>query len=409
MSVAAAAGSARGSDWLWRLKAIEAFEDAEFDASLVAAMERAAAEEYAAAPHESAAARHPCPSPRERRGEGNRFPSPRPLRGEGGRRPDEGRQPTRDGLARPIRFSTPTFKEYSSAEMKGCGKNSFPAFSVTAGACALDCDHCQAKILEPMIPATTPEMLDRKVRDLIVLQDLQGFLLSGGSNRRNEIKYEKYLPVVEKLKRDFPALKIAIHTALLDRARAEAMQNAGVDTAMMDVIGAQETIREVYHLDRTVAEFEATLATLCATQMEIVPHIVIGLHYGRILGEANALDICARHAIHSLVLVVVMPFYARAGTFVTPATSDVGRIFLEARRRLPHKPVLLGCARPAGMHKRVTDAYAVMAGLDGIAFPADGAVALCDSIGRPYTQQHACCSIRVGGSLASRGATACAI
>ena len=103
--------------------------------------------------------------------------------------------------------------------------------------------------------------------------------------------------------------------------------------------------------------------------MEVVPHIVIGLHYGRMLGEANALDICARHGIHSLVLVVVMPFYARAGTFATPATADVGRIFLEARRRLPDKQVLLGCARPAGMHKRVTDAYAVMAGLDGIAFP----------------------------------------
>ena len=93
-------------------------------------------------------------------------------------------------LQRPIRFSTPTFKEYNSSELSGCGKNSFPAFSITAGACALMCDHCQAKILEPMIPATSPDMLEQKVRDLVLLQDLQGFLLSGGSNRRNEIKYE---------------------------------------------------------------------------------------------------------------------------------------------------------------------------------------------------------------------------
>ena len=311
--------------------------------------------------------------------------------------------------ARPIRFSTPTFKEYATSEMKGCSKNSFPAFSVTAGACALDCDHCQAKILDPMIPATTPEMLDRKVRDLVLLQDLQGFLLSGGSNRRNEIKYDKYLPVIERLKRDFPHMKVAIHSALLDRPRAKAMESAGVDTAMMDVIGAQETIREVYHLDRPVADFEATLSALCETRMEIVPHIVIGLHYGRILGEANALDICARHTIHALVLVVVMPFYAKAGTYRTPATADVGRIFLAARQRLPDRQVLLGCARPAGMHKRITDAYAVLAGLDGIAFPADGAVALAQAIGRPAEQQHACCSIKVGGKLEGRPmATACA-
>src|SRR5512135_713470 len=94
--------------------------------------------------------------------------------------------------ARPIRFSTPTFKDYASAELKGCSKNSFPSFSVTAGACGLNCDHCRAEILKPMIPATSPAMLDQKVRHLVATQGLQGFLLSGGSNRRNEIPYERY-------------------------------------------------------------------------------------------------------------------------------------------------------------------------------------------------------------------------
>ncbi len=299
-------------------------------------------------------------------------------------------------LRRAIRFSTPTFRDYTSTELKGCSRNSFPSFSITAGACGLNCDHCQAKILEPMIPATSPEMLDMKVRTLVHTQDLQGFLLSGGSNRRNEIPYERYYPVVERLKRDFPRMRIAIHTALTSEKGARAMEAAGVDTAMMDVIGAQETIREVYHLDRPVEDFEATLAALCATSMEITPHIVIGLHYGRLLGETNALDIVSRHPVHALVLVVIMPFYAAPGVFATPGTGDVGRIFLEARRRLPDRQVLLGCARPPGMHKRVTDAYAVMAGLDGIAFPADGVVAVTEAIGRPYHQEHACCAIRLG-------------
>ncbi|MGB0087171.1 MAG: radical SAM protein [Rhodomicrobiaceae bacterium] len=343
--------------WMERLQDIEALEDAGLEAGLVGEMEDAAREH---------------------------------------------------GGLPPIRFSTPTFKEYSSSEISGCSKNSFPAFSVTAGACALDCDHCQAKILEPMIPATTPDMLDQKVRDLVLLQGLQGFLLSGGSNRRNEIKYERYYPVIERLKRDFPYLRIAIHSALLDEPRARLMESAGVDTAMMDVIGSAETIREVYHLDRPVADFEATLAALCATTMEVVPHIVIGLHYGRIVGEAAALDICARHAIHALVLVVIMPFYARPGTFVTPATEAVGRVFLDARHRLPTKQVLLGCARPPGLHKRATDAYAVMAGLDGIAFPAEGAVAVTQAIGRPYEQQHACCSVKLGGHAGPRAKMACA-
>jgi uncharacterized radical SAM superfamily protein len=295
-----------------------------------------------------------------------------------------------------IRFSTPTFKEYASTELRGCAKNSFPAFSITAGACGLNCDHCQGKILEPMLPATSPAMLDNKVRHLIATQGLQGFLLSGGSNRRNEIRYERYYPVFERLRRDFPQLQIAIHTALTTRGGARAMEAAGVNTAMMDVIGAQETIREVYHLDRAVEDFEATLAALCETSMQVTPHIVIGLHYGRILGEANALDIVSRYRVNSLVLVVVMPFYAKPGTFGIPDTADVGAFFAQARARLPHQEVLLGCARPPGMHKRVTDTYAVLAGLDGIAFPADGAVAVAQAIGRSVEQQHACCSIKLG-------------
>jgi uncharacterized radical SAM superfamily protein len=301
--------------------------------------------------------------------------------------------------ARALRFSTPTFKAYSSCEVQGCGKNAFPAFSVTAGACALMCDHCQAKILEPMLAATSPEMLERKVRELVATQDLQGFLLSGGSNRRNEIRYERFFPAVERLKRDYPQLKVAVHSALLDARRARAMADAGVDTAMMDVIGAEETIREVYHLERPVEDFEATLAALCDTTMEVVPHVVIGLHYGRIVGEARALDIVSRHPVHSLVLVVIMPFYAKPGTFTTPHPMDVGRIFLEARQRIADREVLLGCARPPGMHRRVTDAYAVMAGLDGIAFPAEGTLAVARAIGRGVEQEHACCSIKTGRTI----------
>lgn len=310
--------------------------------------------------------------------------------------------------ARPLRFSTPTFKEYESSELSGCGKNSFPAFSITAAACALNCDHCQKKILEPMIPATNPAMLDARVRHLIDTQELSGFLLSGGSNKRNEIPYSRYMPVVERLKQDYPELKIAVHSALLDEPRAREMESAGVDTVMMDVIGAQETINEVYNLDRSVDDFEATLAALCSTSMEVTPHIVIGLHYGRILGEPNALDIVSRYPVTALVLVVIMPFYARPGTFATPETTDVGRIFLEARQRLPDQQVLLGCARPPGMHKRITDAYAIMAGLDGIAFPADGAVSVAHTIGRPFEQAHSCCSIKIGAELKTSSSRSCA-
>ena len=184
------------------------------------------------------------------------------------------------------------------------------------------------------------------------------------------------------------------------------MEAAGIDVAMTDVIGAQETIRDVYHLERSVADFEATLAALSATSMEIVPHIVIGLHYGRLFGEEAALDIVARHRVAALVLVVVTPIYARADKpFAAVSTDDVAKVFVAARTRIRHTPVQLGCIRPPGRHKLITDAYAVMAGFDGIAYPAEGIVALARAIGRPIEQDHACCSIALNG-LSSRHACA---
>jgi len=231
-------------------------------------------------------------------------------------------------------------------------------------------------------------------------QGAQGMLLTGGSNHRNEVEYDAYYPVVRRIKDAFPAFKIAMHTALVDMDIAQRMEAAGIDAAMMDVIGAQDTIAQVYHLKRSVADFERSLECLTRTSMKTVPHIVIGLHYGRMLGEWEVLEIVSRHLPSALVRVGVMPFYAPAQRpFATADARAVGRFFMDARKRLPDTPLLLGCARPAGLIKSEIDSYAVMAGLNGIAHPADGVVELAVRLGRDVRVTPACCSIAVGDEV----------
>jgi uncharacterized radical SAM superfamily protein len=299
-------------------------------------------------------------------------------------------------VGRPLEAATPGFRAYATDELEGCRRGRFPAFSITGGACALDCDHCQAKILEPMIPATRPEVLEREVRTRAAAGGLAGFLLSGGSNRRNEVQFERFLPTIARLKADLPHLRIAAHTGLVDHRRAEGLAAAGVEVAMLDVIGAAATIREVYHLDRRMADFEAALEALVGTPLRVVPHVVIGLHYGRVLGELRALEIIARHRVDACILVVVMPAFTRAGRFRAVDPHEVADVFFAARELLPERRVLLGCARPAGAARRLIDAYALLAGLDGIAFPAEGIVALARALGRPVAQAHACCAVGSG-------------
>jgi uncharacterized radical SAM superfamily protein len=301
--------------------------------------------------------------------------------------------------ARQICFHVPSFKAYATSELAVCGKSAWPAVSVTGGDCKLACDHCQAKILDLMIPARTPQALWRVVNEQVE-RGARGMLLSGGSNHRNEVEYDPFYPVLRRIKNSFPEFRLALHTALVDAEIARRMEAAGVDVAMMDVIGAQDTVTQVYHLKRPVADFERSLECLVATTMKVVPHIVIGLHYGRLLGEWQALEIVARHRPDALVLVVAMPFYAPTHRpFIVPDPLEVGRFFRDARRELPHTPILLGCARPAGLAKAQIDAYAVLAGLNGIAHPAEGMVELAVKLGRSVSASPACCSIGMGGEI----------
>ena len=298
-----------------------------------------------------------------------------------------------------VNFYTPTFKAYATSEISGCGKSAWPAISVTGGDCKLQCDHCKAKILEPMIPARTPDELWRVANEQIAA-GAQGMLLTGGSNHRNEVEYDPYYSTIRRIKDNFPQFRIALHTALVSADIARRMEDSGIDAAMMDVIGAQETVTQVYHLKRSVDDFERSLEHLVATKMHVVPHIVLGLHYGRFLGENAALEIVARHLPAALVLVVVMPFYApQKRPYVTPDSHEVGRFFLRARQALPGLPILLGCARPPGRAKQEIDSYAVMAGLNGLAHPADGVVELAARLMRDVRVTPACCSIAVGDEV----------
>jgi uncharacterized radical SAM superfamily protein len=88
-----------------------------------------------------------------------------------------------------------------------------------------------------------------------------------------------------------------------------------------------------------------------------------------------------------------MPHLAAPGRFRMPATSDVGHIFGVVRRKVADRKLLLGCARPAGVHRRITDAYAVIAGFDGIAHPAQGSVPLARALGRDVGGTGACCGV----------------
>lgn len=76
-----------------------------------------------------------------------------------------------------------------------------------------------------------------------------------------------------------------------------------------------------------------------------------------------------------------------------PPVVELAAFFQKARAALPTTPVLLGCARPLGAVKATIDRAAVDAGLDGIAYPAEGIVRYARRHGRQPVFSETCCAL----------------
>jgi uncharacterized radical SAM superfamily protein len=305
---------------------------------------------------------------------------------------DEAMELRLKGFGDAVHFFLPSLKHYETEEVATPREARFVPVSVTGTSCGLMCDHCRAKILESMCRAATPDEF-LATGERLALRGVRGILLTGGSDAKGVVPLRPYCDAIREL-RERCGLTVIVHTGLVDRGDAEALASAGVDAALIDIIGADETIREVYHLDSRADDFESALACLTGAGVPTAPHVVIGIHRGRILGERRALEMISRHPVASLVLVVLSPL---PGTPMEgarpPLTADLADIFVEARLALPHTPVLLGCARPEGREKLAVDTAALRAGFNGIAFPAEGAVGEARGMGLRPVFSNDCCAL----------------
>jgi hypothetical protein len=271
-------------------------------------------------------------------------------------------------------------------------KGRYPAISLTGTSCALNCDHCYRKILQGMIPAVEPRILQDICRRLNEEGNL-GVLLSGGSDKQGALPWQKFLKSIQWIKRH-TRLKISVHTGIINPETAIALKNAGIDELLTDVVGSEETMRQIYHLPEGLKAVESTLDGLAATKLPLIPHIVVGLHYGRIKGEMHALELVAKHPISALVIVVLNPMKQTPMKETRPPEPEVvARFVAAARLRVPDVPIALSCARPPGQHRVETDILALEAGVNRIAMPSEAAVEKAREMGLGIKFQKTCCSM----------------
>jgi|SRR5271157_497351 len=276
----------------------------------------------------------------------------------------------------------------------------YPAISITGPVCALGCDHCSGEILKSMPAAPSPrELLDVCLR----LRDsgVAGFLVTGGSDARGRLPWSRFVDALAEVKRR-TALHLSVHSGMVDGPTARALKQAGVDQANVDIVGADDTWREVMHLSDGAALLDQSLEALRSAALEVVPHVVMGIHAGRIVGERRALEILRRYPPKLLVWVVLMPLAATPMAAAPPPTlEEAARLLGESRLLFPESRISLGCARPRGEYRRALERIAIDAGVNRVALYSEETVAYARSLGLEVGFLETCCSLAAARPAAS--------
>jgi len=217
-------------------------------------------------------------------------------------------------------------------------------------------------------------------------------LISGGCLPDGSVPLGKFVDAIAEVKQKL-GLTVVVHTGVIDFDVASRLKEAGVNAALIDIIGSDETIKEIYQLNVTVNDYDKSLSALHKSGIPLVPHVLVGLHYGRLKGEFQALQMISKYSPSAVIIIALMPI---RGTYlqdvVPPTPDDITRVLVAARFMLPKTPLVLGCMRPKGKHRAETDKLAVKAGVNAIAFPSNEAIRLVESMDLEASFSSLCCS-----------------
>jgi hypothetical protein len=250
----------------------------------------------------------------------------------------------------------------------------FPSISITGKECAMKCEHCSHHYLEGMIPAETPAKLIEVCMKLNK-EGALGCLISGGFTADASLPFQKFIPALQEIKRK-TKLTINIHTGFISEDVAKKLAVVGVDAVSVDLVGDDETIQKVYGLNKTFADYVGMLKLMKASGLKnIDPHICIGLKYGVLKGEGNALKVIRDNDISNLTFIALNPTKGTPMQDVkAPSPRMIAKVIAVARLMMPKASISLGCMRPTGVIRAEADYLGILAGANRIVVPTQSSL-----------------------------------
>jgi uncharacterized radical SAM superfamily protein len=248
-----------------------------------------------------------------------------------------------------------------------------------------------------MHPATTPNDLFELCCKLQQDHQAVGCLISGGCLPNGTVPLKPFITAIAKIRHKLN-FTVFIHTGLIDIETAALLkQTDAADAILIDIIGSQEIIDNIYQLNSTVQDYAKTLEILQRTKLHFIPHITVGLNNGILDGEYNALQMISKTNPSALVIIALTPI-PKTDTEKTkqPQPYDIARVIATARAMMPKTPIILGCMRPKNRQypttTTTTDMLALKAGVNAIAFPDRTAINYAKTHGWITTFSPYCCA-----------------
>lgn len=270
-------------------------------------------------------------------------------------------------------------------------KEPFTPVSITGVQCSLSCRHCSSRYLRHMLDGSGEKLYHTAVR--LEEDGAKGVLLSGGSAPDGSVPTYEYRDVILKVKKD-TKLKISAHTGIVNQMHAHILSQY-LDMALVDVPGDDETIRDILGLPAALSNYENSLKYLSHAGISLAPHIIVGLHNGKLKGEFRALHLVKKFDPEVVVIVIFIPTKGTAMEgFKPPDIPDVIRV-ITAAREMFDVPISLSCVRPGGRYRSQLDMYAILCGIDRIAVPSMNAYRTSRELGFKIVEiPEMCCSYR---------------
>jgi len=221
-----------------------------------------------------------------------------------------------------------------------------------------------------------------------------GMLVSGGSTGEGKVPLTPFISTLRWIK-DNTDLILNIHTGLVNKKDAEAIAYTGADMASVDLVGSDDTIKRVYGLDASFLDYTESLYVLKDAGMNVAPHVTIGLDFGDIVGEDDALTAALTMEPEVVVINALIPTSGTGMADVKPpAHETILGFFKKALEYDSDIHISMGCMRPRN-NKPALEQAAVMTGIHRLALPSNSTVKWLEEQDIKTRIIDACCAIPV--------------